>query len=623
MPALAQRIVPPWDHTFGPNSPPSKNQAREAILNPVFPPIRNGEFVRRLGSTLMLGNRPFRSNGNNTYYLQAEIAYGRIGTVHETLDKMAGLGMSVTRANAHNDHPPERDPAAIQTAPGIFVESSLVALDRSIDEARQRNIRMILKLTNNWDAYGGIRRYVGWQLGRTPAAGEYPLFYTDPTIRQWFKNYVRTVLERRNTVTGNLYKDEPTILAWELGNELRNPAPGTSGALITWMEEMAAYIKSVDPNHLVADGGEGFDDDPRLYPGLSNTYAVSGLEGCSYRRLVAIPDIDMASYHLYAATWGLNDTTDVKIWIQRHEEIARAAGKVAYFGEYGRRAGNQSPPNCGNAPGRAFDPERAQIFSGWLSENALGQGSAGQMAWQMIDDGRLDCEGYQIYCPQDGATCELLRQYSLIANAPPAVVTSSASFDLIWLAPESFGSLFGEDLAGVRVLIVDSAGREREATVIFAGPTQINFLTPPGLALGGAVMRLERGGQIIKTATLSIARVVPGLFSADATGTGIAAAIVTIGNTTQLATVPIDLSTSVAAVSLFGTGWRGAEGASPTTVTVGGLPAEVLYTGPQPEFPGLDQINAIIPPALAGRGRVDVVVQVNGRQANTVQLLVR
>ena len=373
-PLLAQRTVPDWRDAVRLTAP--RAATSQAVVNPALPEIRSGQFVRRLGNTLMLGDRPFRFNGNNTYYLQAEIAYRREAGVEETLDKMAELGMSVTRANAHNDHPPAQDPAVIQTDPGVYRETSLVALDRSIDEARKRNIRMALKLTNNWEAYGGIRRYVGWKLGRLPMASEYSQFYSDGTIRQWFKDYTRTILERRNTVTGVLYKDEPAILAWELGNELRNPAPGNASVLIEWMTEMASFIKSVDPNHLVADGGEGFDDDPSLYRGLSNTYPVNGREGCSYHRMVEIPDIDMVSYHLYASSWGLNDSTDVTIWIRRHEEIARAANKVAYFGEYGRRANNQSPAGCSAGPGRAFDPDRARIFTAWLNENALSQGNS-------------------------------------------------------------------------------------------------------------------------------------------------------------------------------------------------------------------------------------------------------
>lgn len=140
-----------------------------------FLTIRDGEFVRRIGSTLSLAGRPFRFNGNNTYYLQAGIAYHRNAGVEETLDKMAELGLTVARANAHNDHPPSQDPAAIQTEPGVYNETNLIALDQSIVEAKKRNIKLILKLTNNWTAYGGIERYVQWKVGCQPSAAETPI----------------------------------------------------------------------------------------------------------------------------------------------------------------------------------------------------------------------------------------------------------------------------------------------------------------------------------------------------------------------------------------------------------------------------------------------------------------
>ena len=627
-PALAQRIVPDWRDAVDPQRLASpRGAARQAVVNPALPEIRAGQFVRRLGNTLLLGDRPFRFNGNNTYYLQAEIAYRREAGVEETLDKMAELGMAVTRANAHNDHPPAQDPAVIQTDPGVYREASLIALDRSIDEARKRNIRMVLKLTNNWEAYGGIRRYVGWKLGRTAVASEFSQFYSDGTIRQWFKDYVRTILERRNTVTGILYKDEPAILAWELGNELRNPAPGSASVLVEWMTEMAAFIKSVDPNHLVADGGEGFDDDPSLYRGLSNTYPVNGREGCSYHRMVEIPDIDLVSYHLYASSWGLNDTTDVTIWIKRHEEIARAANKVAYFGEYGRRANNQSPAGCSAAPGRAFDPDRARIFTAWLNENALSQGSAGHMAWQLINDARNDCEGFQIYCPQDGATCDLLRRLSGLANALQPVTTSGASFRLQWLAADSFASLFGAGFPqDALVTLVDSRGDARPVSLTFTGPSQINFVIPTGTALGGAVLRIQEGEEIAQTATLSIVRSEPGVFTADASGSGLAAAIVTTvkadgASTARLASEgPVDVTAGEIVLSLYGTGWRAGEGVE---VVIGGRPAPVLYSGAQGTFPGLDQMNLRLLPALAGSGNTEVLVTVGGRRANPVRIVIR
>ncbi|KAI9108239.1 hypothetical protein K1719_020722 [Acacia pycnantha] len=46
-------------------------------------------------------------------------------------------------------------------------------------------------------------------------------FYTNPVVKDYYKNHVKSVLTRINTVTGTAYKDEPPIMAWELMNESR------------------------------------------------------------------------------------------------------------------------------------------------------------------------------------------------------------------------------------------------------------------------------------------------------------------------------------------------------------------------------------------------------------------
>ena len=215
--------------------------------------------------------------------------------------------------------------------------------------------------------------------------------------------YISMLLNRTNTVTGIKYKDESAILAWELGNELRNEA-GDSAVLLNWQEEMAAYIKSIDPNHLVADGGEGFDDDCSLYPGLSNCYSVGGATGNSYRNLVNKPSIDMVSYHFYPLKWGLNPTTDAEIWIRVHEELASDAGKVAYMGEFG-----WAGP----------DSQRAEVFDQWLGYSVVDYGGTGELVWQMAYDTRPDYDGFTVYCPQDDQSCSVLQCPAWPGLSPP------------------------------------------------------------------------------------------------------------------------------------------------------------------------------------------------------------
>jgi hypothetical protein len=357
-----------------------------------LPLIVEGVFVTRRDSQLLLADRPFRFVGTNAYFLQPEMAYGNAEGVIETLDTMVMLGMPVARIWAFNDHDPDKDPAAIQVRPGEYREESLVALDRVIAEARQRNIRLILTLVNYWQDYGGLDRYIAW-CDCDASQGD---FYLDGKIKDMYRDYVAMLVNRKNTVTGILYREDETILAWELGNELRNPS-GRPEDFLAWHEEMAAYIKSLDPNHLVADGGEGFDDAPELYPGLSSPYAVRGDEGASYHRLVDLPNIDLVSYHLYPSKWGLNDDSDVEIWIRVHEALAQQAGKVAYLGEYGIHGD---------------DASRSVTFDRWLTTALTDNRSTGSLVWGLVYEDRPDYDGFSVYCPAQTETCTVIRGHA-------------------------------------------------------------------------------------------------------------------------------------------------------------------------------------------------------------------
>ena len=123
--------------------------------------------------------------------------------------------------------------------------------------------------------------------------------------------------------------------------------------------------------------------------------------------------------------------------------------------------------------------------------------------------------------------------------------------------------------------------------------------------------------------------VAPAIFSADASGSGPAAAqVIRVRNneqTTESALGPIDLgpATDQVILVLYGCGIRGRTAQSAVAVTIGGVSAPIQYAGAQPAYTALDQMNVVIPRALAGRGTVDVVTTVDGLVANTVTVNIR
>lgn len=124
--------------------------------------------------------------------------------------------------------------------PGEFNEEAFRTLDKVLEVAARVGVRVIIPLVDNWKWWGGIEQYAEYR-GK-PAAD----FWTDRGVIEDFKKTVSFVINRRNTFTGTLYKDDKAILAWETGNELYSTYP--------WTKEIAAQIKSLDSNHLVLDG---------------------------------------------------------------------------------------------------------------------------------------------------------------------------------------------------------------------------------------------------------------------------------------------------------------------------------------------------------------------------------
>lgn len=125
-------------------------------------------------------------------------------------------------------------------APGKFNEEGFRALDQVLQIANEQGVRLIIPFVDNWHWWGGRAQYAGFH-GKTKDD-----FWTDPEVIADFKQTIRFAITRTNTLTGVRYADDKAILCWETGNEVDSPA--------SWTREIAAYIKSLDKNHLVMDG---------------------------------------------------------------------------------------------------------------------------------------------------------------------------------------------------------------------------------------------------------------------------------------------------------------------------------------------------------------------------------
>jgi uncharacterized protein (TIGR03437 family) len=190
------------------------------------------------------------------------------------------------------------------------------------------------------------------------------------------------------------------------------------------------------------------------------------------------------------------------------------------------------------------------------------------------------------------------------------------------------------------VTVVDSAGLSRLAPLFVVSPTQINYQIPPGTTTGDATVKIENWNGSSSTARLQIGSIAPGVFTADASGKGFAAASILRvrsdgsqqfervvqfdSSQNRFVPIPIDLSneTDQVFLVLYGTGVRYRSSLGAVKAVIGGIDSTVLYAGAQ-GLVGLDQLNIRLSRSLAGRGNVDVVLTVDGQTANTVGISTR
>ncbi|MDA3926165.1 MAG: glycosyl hydrolase [Kiritimatiellae bacterium] len=309
------------------------------------PGLKN--FITRSGNKLMNGDKQFRFMGANMPGLVLPYDYTmrlpermRLPTAWEiedafkTLDRM---NLRVVRTWNLPMRGPKEKPEDWHYlwGPGQFNEQAFRNIDQVLATANRYNVRVMLDLTaGSGDYLGGCKTYAAHRGKRRPE------FYTDPQLREDYKTTLRYVLNRVNTITGVPYKEDKAIIAWQFGNEMWD-------AKVEWLSEMAAYMKELDPNHLVAE--------TRHRGGFVQ---------------IIDPNIDMLTRHFYSSyKYGGDD------WAKAcRDELEFIAGRRPLFvGEFGPYV-----------DGKSFTSENAagklKVF---LDDCIEMDGMAGTMLWSM------------------------------------------------------------------------------------------------------------------------------------------------------------------------------------------------------------------------------------------------
>ena len=253
-----------------------------------FAADRLAQFITRQDDRLYEGTNEFRFLGLDAPALhqnenQLERNYSNRFPdefeIEDTLASLEQIGARATRCFSISLDSPANDGVPVYVN-GMrrYNEAAFRTFDKALELCHRHGVRVILPIIASQSFWGwrGVDEFAAMR--GQPGTN----FWTDPRLRAEFKEYLADLVNRTNTFTGVQYKNDPAILAWQLGNELMNyfwdrKLDDKSGAanLTAWSVEMAAYLKQIAPRQLVMEGG-----------GNRAVY-------------LADPNVDIISEHLY------------------------------------------------------------------------------------------------------------------------------------------------------------------------------------------------------------------------------------------------------------------------------------------------------------------------------------
>ncbi|KAI1827485.1 glycoside hydrolase superfamily [Xylaria intraflava] len=308
--------------------------------------------------------------------------------VDSTLDTLQADGLKILRVWGFNDVTTEPAAGTVWfqklSADGSTINTGadgLQRLDYVVSAAEKRGIKLIINFVNNWGDYGGIAAYV------TAFGGTATSWYTNTAAQAQYKAYIEAVVSR--------YSSSSAIFAWELCNEPRCNGCDTS-VITEWATEISAYIKSLDSEHMVTLGDEGFG----LETDSDGSYPFTYAEGVDFEANLGISTLDFGTFHLYPESWGTAVDWG-NLWVSSHAAACSAAGKPCLFEEYGTTSNH-----CDNeAP--------------WQTTALSSSGVSGDLFWQLgvtLSTGQSPDDGNTVYSGTSDWTCLVTDHVSALGN---------------------------------------------------------------------------------------------------------------------------------------------------------------------------------------------------------------
>ena len=305
--------------------------------------VKDGQFIRN--------GEPYYFVGTNFWYgaiLGSEGEGGNRERLVRELDFMKSHGIDNLRVlvggEGENGLLGKIEPN-LQPEPGLYNDDVLAGLDFLMMELGKRGMTAVLYFNNAWEWSGGYTQYVAWA-NNTPVlvprvdgwfsynafAGE---FVRNERAKELFFNHLRHIITRTNRYTGLKYTEDPAIFSWQICNEPRafsSKEQDNKEAFAEWIAASAKLIRSLDPNHMISTGSEGF-------------------YGCEWdmalcERIHALDEISYINCHVWPYNWkwmrGDNMVADLdrscantKEYIDMHIGLGHSINKPVVVEEFG------------------------------------------------------------------------------------------------------------------------------------------------------------------------------------------------------------------------------------------------------------------------------------------------